>query len=179
MLKNPRHEAFAVRMARGEGNRAAYMAVYPNAKPIAADASAAKLLNRLEVRARIDGLMAAAAEKAGVTIERIVAEFARIGFADPRRVVSWDGTAVLVRNSADLSDDDAAAIAEVGKTREGVKIKLHDKVSALEKLGRHLGMFKDKLEVAGANGGPVQVEMAPNELMRRLAFLLTKPKESA
>ena len=60
-----------------------------------------------------------------------------------------------------------------------MKVKLHDKVAALEKLGRHLGMFKDKVEVAGAGGGPVKVALPPNELMRRLAFLLTKPKDAA
>jgi hypothetical protein len=70
-----------------------------------------------------------------------------------------------------------AAIAEVSKTREGMRVKLHDKVTALEKLGRHLGMSKEKVEVAGEGGGLVQVDMPPNELMRRLAYLLTKPKD--
>jgi hypothetical protein len=56
--------------------------------------------------------------------------------------------------------------------------KLYDKVGALEKLGRHLGI-KEKVEVAGAGGGPVQIDMPVPELMRRLAFLLTKPKGAA
>jgi hypothetical protein len=75
-----------------------------------------------------------------------------------------------------VAAEKAAAIAEVSKTREGMRVKLHDKVGALEKLGRHLAMFKGKVEVAGAGGGPVQVDMPVPELMRRLAFLLTKPK---
>ena len=31
----------------------------------------------------------------------------------------------------------------------GIELKLNDKEKALELLGRHLGMFKDKLEVSG------------------------------
>ena len=31
----------------------------------------------------------------------------------------------------------------------GIEIKLNDKEKALELLGRHLGMFKDKVEVSG------------------------------
>jgi phage terminase small subunit len=85
---------------------------------------------------------------------------------------------VPVLDSTAISDDAVAAIAEVSKTREGMRVKLHDKVTALEKLGRHLAMFKDKVEVAGAGGGPVQIDLPPNELMRRLAFLLTKRNDA-
>jgi phage terminase small subunit len=176
MLKNARHEAIAQGLAAGKSGRVAYMAAFSKCtKPEAADASAAKLLAKPVVRARVDELIAVAAEKAGVTIDRVVAELARIGFADIRQVVSWGPDGVLVLDSTTLSDDAVAAIAEVSKTREGMRVKLHDKVTALEKLGRHLGMFKDKVEVAGAGDGPVQIDMPPNELMRRLAFLLTKP----
>ncbi|MOA67293.1 hypothetical protein D3C78_1943990 [compost metagenome] len=49
------------------------------------------------------------------------------------------------------------AVAEIKETKEGISLKLHDKVSALEKIGRHLGMFKDKLEIGGKDGGPLQV----------------------
>jgi phage terminase small subunit len=180
MLRNARHEAFAQGVAEGKSNRAAYMAAFPKCKKdVAADASATKLLSRSEVRARIDELISAAAEKAGVTIERVINELARIGFLDVRQVVSWGPDGVTVKDSVSISDDAAAAVAEVGKTATGIRVKLHDKVSALEKLGRHLGMFKDKVEVAGAGGDPIKVDLPPNELMRRLAYLLTKPKDAA
>ena len=51
----------------------------------------------------------------------------------------------------DLTSDQQAAVAEVSetKTEKGgtVKIKLHDKLGALEKIGRHLGMFTDNVNV--------------------------------
>ena len=111
-------------------------------------------------------------------MKRVVAELARIGFSDIRQVVDWGPGSVTVRDSASIGDDAAAAVAEVGKTATGIRVKLHDKVGALEKLGRHLGMFKDKVEVGGAGGGSIKVDMPVPELMRRLAFLLTKPKDA-
>jgi phage terminase small subunit len=37
-------------------------------------------------------------------------------------------------------------------------------LKAAELQGKHLGIFKDKLEVSGANGGPVQnVTMTPSD----------------
>jgi hypothetical protein len=75
--------AFAQGVAEGKSSRAAYMAAFRKCrKDVAADASAAKLLAKPAVRARVDELIAVAAEKAGVTIERVVAGLARIGFAD-------------------------------------------------------------------------------------------------
>ncbi|CAN0620517.1 phage terminase small subunit [Burkholderia multivorans] len=60
-----------------------------------------------------------------------------------------------------LSGFDLAEMVEGrGEDRELVgvlkKIKWPDKVKNLELLGRHLGMFKDRVEVTGKDGGPVQ-----------------------
>ena len=41
------------------------------------------------------------------------------------------------------------AIAGIKEGKFGIELKLNDKEKALELLGRHLGMFKDKLEVSG------------------------------
>ena len=72
----------------------------------------------------------------------------------------------------DLSDDAAAAIAEVTATsrtmRRGedtetvneTKIKIAsagEKIRANELLGKQLGMFKNQTEVLGPNGGPLQI----------------------
>ncbi len=48
------------------------------------------------------------------------------------------------------------------KVKDGgsVKFKLHDKKGALDSVARHLGMFNDKLALAGADGkGPVTFVM--------------------
>jgi len=93
----------------------------------------------------------AAAAKAGVTVDRIVNELAKIGFLDPRRALDWGMTPpdeagksiqfVSLKASKDVDDDTAAAVAEVWQTTQGIRLKFHDKPQALERLGRHLGMF--------------------------------------
>lgn len=78
------------------------------------------------------------------------------GGALKRRKVGDDGTdafyvtTVELQDSEALDDDTAAAISEVSQTKEGVKIKLHDKKGALVDLGRHLGLFTDRVEHSGA-----------------------------
>jgi phage terminase small subunit len=78
-------------------------------------------------------------------------------------------------DSAEIDDDTAAAIAEVSQTRDGIRIKFHDKLGALEKIGKHLGMLVDRHEHTGKNGGPIEtVELSPLEAARRIIFALEK-----
>ena len=56
-------------------------------------------------------------------------------------------TSIELIDSAELDEDTVGAIAEVAQTKEGVRIKFHDKQAALVSIGRHLGMFNDKLEL--------------------------------
>lgn len=60
---------------------------------------------------------------------------------------------VAVMPSDKLSTDKKKAIAGTKQTKNGIEIKMHDKVRALELLGRHLGLFKDKVEVSGSDEG--------------------------
>lgn len=45
-----------------------------------------------------------------------------------------------------LSRGAAKLYAGVKVTKDGVEVKMHDRVNALIQVGRHLGMFKDKME---------------------------------
>jgi phage terminase small subunit len=82
-----------------------------------------------------------------VTTDDVLQELRRIGFSDMRQFVEWDGDDVTLKPSDEMTDDDAAAVAEVSKTESkdggSIKFKLHDKVAALQHLGRILGAFKD------------------------------------
>jgi len=124
--------------------------------------SAYQLLKRKAVAEAIAKGQAELAAKIGLTVERIVAELARIGFSDIREVVQWRssatetqgesagpnvrmGNVVELKNAADLSPEVAAAIAEVSKLPNGgLRVKLHDKRAALVDLGKHLGMFAER-----------------------------------
>ena len=151
VLSNPKYEIFAQELAKGTPASQAYVIAGYSKN----DGNASRLNGNEKVRARVAELLAASAERAGVTIDRITAELAKIGFADIRKAVKWgDGVAVsdedgnvqisngiALIGSDQVDDDTAGAIAEVSQTKDGLKLKMHDKRGALIDLGRHLGMF--------------------------------------
>lgn len=136
------------------------------------------------------------ATRTDITADRVLKELAKIGFADIRKAVSWQSGLITEEDNPDggdiaviktivtnnvqviasdeIDDDTASAISEISQTdKGGLKIKFHDKRAALVDIGKHLGMFKDKIEVTGVNGGPVQVEdKGGYDIARRIAFAL-------
>lgn len=71
--------------------------------------------------------------------------------------MEWGPDGVVLRPSAELSDDQAASVAEVAENNAGLRLKKHDKVKALELLGRHIGIFTDKVKAEVS--GPVASEI--------------------
>lgn len=73
-------------------------------------------------------------------------------------------TDVLIPDTRDLSPAAARLYAGVKQTKDGLEVKMRDQDAALANVARHLGMFKERLELSGAGGGPVQtVSMTPDE----------------
>lgn len=95
------------------------------------------------VRQAIETAMAERSRRVGLTQDRVVAELARLAFADIRDFASWDEDGVHLRPSAELGDGQTACVAEIvenaGKSGKGMRIKLHGKTQALAALARHLG----------------------------------------
>lgn len=102
-----------------------------------------------------------------VTQDRVVKELARVAFADATDYAcvetltyeNEDGTVspvqiVSPKDTDTLSDDQRAAIAGIKHGANGIEVKLHDKIKALELLGRHIGMFNDKIEVRATVANP-------------------------
>lgn len=144
-----------------------------------------RLLNHVEVASGIEAGMAKRAARTEVTADRVLSELAKIAFASLGDVTDWGtkevafgfdgdgkklapediGEAALVRyveapfvtpiNRDALPADVKAAVSEVALTKDGFRIKMHDKLGALTQIGRHLGMFKDKVEHTGENGLPL------------------------
>lgn len=65
----------------------------------------------------------------------------------------------------DLSDIDKKAIASIKRGKNGIEVSTCDKVRALELLGRHLGMFTNKVEVSGNVNNPFE-NLTTEELIR-------------
>ncbi len=110
-------------------------------------------LKKPEIRACIEKAMAERSKRTGINQDRIIMELAKIGLLNPKDLVDFDEATV----KEEATEEDLAAIASVRVKRfptkdgEGIEreIKMHDKTKALELLGRHFGMFKDKVEVSG------------------------------
>ena len=106
-------------------------------------------LAKPNIAAAISQAMAERSRRTGINQDRVLQELARIGFAKITDVVDPETAKIL----PDASEDDLACIQsikikpnEFGTERE---VKLYDKKSALVDLGKHLGLFKDKMELTG------------------------------
>src|SRR5574338_1663633 len=140
-----------------------------------ADKIGPELLGKTRVAEAIQERMAARAKRTEITQDMVLRELAKIGFSDIRRAIKWDtlgarideedgeasiSNSVELLDSDDLDDDTAAAIQEISQTAQGIRLKLYDKKGALVDIGRHLGMFDDKLTLRGDKNAPVVVEHA-------------------
>lgn len=116
----------------------------------------AQLLAKLSIRLEIDKAIAERSRRTGITQDRILRELAKVAFVNAADVISLDEA--KIREDADR--DDIAAIASVKvktiptETGEIVEreVKTYDKLKALELLGKHLGMFTDKISISGDMG---------------------------
>lgn len=141
-----------------------------------ANEQGARLLANVSVRSALQAAMKARSDRTEITQDRVLQEYAKLAFLDPRRFYDGNGRLIPV---VDLPAEVAAALSGMevtqergGKDAEGrqeiadvTKIKFADKKGALDSVARHLGMFNDKLAVSGANGGPLEVlNMTPAEL---------------
>lgn len=127
--------------------------------PKTAAAAAARLLRNVNIQAEIARRQKDLQRRTEVTQERVVMELARVAFADATdyvgvetRIINRGEVKVPIelavhKETAELSTDQRAAIASIKQGANGVEIKLHDKIKALELLGRHIGMFNDKLDI--------------------------------
>ena len=147
------------------GKQAAIRAGY-SAKT--AEVTAAKLLRNAKVQAEIARRQKDLQKRTEVSQDRVVKELARIAFAniadylhvETQTRTKDDGTevtyqTVVFNETQELSADQRAALAVVKQSVNGFELKMHDKIKALELLGRHIGMFNDKLSLSGADGGPL------------------------
>ena len=78
----------------------------------------------------------------------MIRELAAIGFSKATDYAEIDGSLVTIKPTSDLTEDQARAIAGIEQGNFGIKIKICDKVKALELLGKHMGMFVDRVLMA-------------------------------
>jgi phage terminase small subunit len=163
-LKDARKEAFALAVARGSTLSNAYALIWRSeAKKSSLGVVSSKLAAVPAVRDRIAEIQAQLVVKTDITAQRVLEELAKIGFASYGDFLTIDENGKTNVDVSKLTKDQLAAISEMqidtsedGKQR--IKVKLHDKRAALMDIGKHLGMFREKIEVSGPDGGAIQVK---------------------
>lgn len=120
----------------------------------------------------IDVRRAALSKKLEIDAERVLREYAAIAFAQLTDYVQiatkphykfgvhpltgkldmipvGGYQQVTLTDTATLPEYKLAVLAGIKQGENGIEIKMHDKIKALEALGRHLGLFNDKLQLEG------------------------------
>lgn len=115
-----------------------------------ADQQGSRMLANVKVQQAIAERMAERSKRTGVNQDRVVLELSKIAFLKMTDVVDRNGAI-----KQDASEDDLACIESI-KYKESDneyggsverEVKVASKLKALELLGKHLGMWNDKLDV--------------------------------
>ena len=138
--------------------------------PKTAEQTESRLLRNVKVQEYIAKRQKELSRSTEITQERVIKELALIAFsnnADYAHVVEKklqveaggalvdvldkDGKPVMYRTvepvlTEELTEEQKRALAVIKKGRDGLEVKSCDKVKALELLGKHLGIFTDKIE---------------------------------
>ena len=128
----------------------AYKVAYPGVKKDeTARVNGSRLLTNANVAQYINERIADRQKRTEVTQDMVVQELAAIGFAKATDYVIVTNGRVCIKNTDELTEQQIRAIAGIKEGANGVEVKLNSKEKALELLGRHLGMWNDKLDVSG------------------------------
>lgn len=115
-----------------------------------ADVQGSRMLGNVKVQQAISEAMAERSKRTGVNQDRVVLELAKIAFVKMTDIVDHQGQ---IKSSA--TEDDLACIESMKykRSESGTgssverEVKIAPKLKALELLGKHLGMWNDKLDL--------------------------------
>lgn len=134
-------------------------------------------LRKPQIAAAIEAAQAARAKRTEVTADRVVEELAKVGFANLLDYFHLTSEGEPVIDLSDITRDQAAALAELqvedfvegrgddSRQVRRVRIKVADKLRALDQLGQHLGIAK-RVDVTSDGeklGALVQVYLPDNK----------------
>jgi phage terminase small subunit len=152
----------------------AYKAVYKSVKndDVAAQAGS-RLLRNVKVADYISERMKEREKRTEITQDMVLKELASIAFDDIKNYLAFktvktqigvddDGEPIIdYRTVVDMRDSDlidTKNIAELSIGKDGqFKFKLYCRDNALIQLGKHLGMFTDKVELSGSINNEVEI----------------------
>ena len=155
----------------------------------ASNAKGSQLYAIVSIRARIDELQAAIAEKLDIKAEDIARqldEYRRSNIADyvelvtePTTIISKDGVTTTpelqvlkFKDFKDLTDEQKRCIESIKMGKQGIELKLHGTEWSVEKLNRHIGFY----ELDNNQGNKILLSTQDRE--DRISELLEKAKNA-
>lgn len=154
MALTPKQKIFADEYLIDLNATRAYKVAYPNVKKDeVARVNGSRLLTNANVADYVQKRMDERAQRTEITQDWVLEELRKIASvngSDFAKVVVKEGYPVVeLMATDDLPEDKRAAISAIKETKYGISVESYDRVKALELLGRHLGMFRDKVELSG------------------------------
>jgi phage terminase small subunit len=191
-LKNPRHERMAQELARGTYATDAH----EKAGFKRNDSNASKMASRPDIRARVTEITLRSVERTEISIASVLTELAKLGFSNMGDYVTVGADGLPFVDMSKVDRDKMAAVQEVhvetasrmATNEEGereavpvrkVRFKLADKRAALVDLGKHLGMFRDQVDVTVAGAVRFVIEGAPGDKPMKTIEAIAEPGEAA
>ena len=149
---NPKQLRFAHEFLKDlNGTKAAIRAGYSKAS---AHVQGCDLLKHPKVKLKIEKLMAKREKRTGITSDWVLERLAEIAGGDIKDYMSWGmdehgNHESKIIDSDKLSAEKSRILSEVSHTKDGIKFKVTDKIRALDLIGKHLGMFTDRVDHSG------------------------------
>ncbi len=151
----------------------AYKVVYKTCKKDdTARANSSRMLTYANIKQYIEEQQKAREKRTEITQDMVLKELAAVAFANgsdfakvvektyKKAIENSDGEVVGFEEvpyqdvdivlTDELDKEKRKAISSIRQTKNGIEIRTSDKVKALELLGKHLGMFTDKLKIESA-----------------------------
>ena len=174
----------------------AYKKAYPRVKnDEVAAASGSRLLRNVKVAEYIEKRIKDREARIEISQDKVLNELAAIAFSNGSKYakvvekIAYDKNNNPIRDpetgevvkyktvdlflTDELSENEKKAICTIKRGKNGIEVITADKVRALELIGKHLGMFKDKVEVSGNINNPYE-ELSTEQLLKMIEIDLDK-----
>ncbi len=118
-----------------------------------------KMLQSPQIQKAVKEAISARERRTQITGDRVLKELARVAFSDagdyarvvdiqPKKKGGTPIQTVVLTPTEELSADQRAAVSGIKEGKFGIEVSTYDKVKALELLGKHLGLFTEKISIA-------------------------------
>jgi len=155
----PKQERYVQGLFSGLSQREAYKQAYNCGamKNATIDKRASEIAQRGEIKGRLKELQENLAERNILTVEWVLNNLKEVA----ERCLQQEP--VMIRQGNEMVESGEYQFAYAGANR------------SLELIGKHLGMFTDKMELTGKDGGPIKYEdWTREERQKRIAELQNK-----